>query len=52
MNIRVFAGALFAYFFNSGISYLPIAYLRNSYLQAYLGAKGNKTRVQMGCKFS
>lgn len=51
MNLRVAAGSLFAFGFNTFIGHLPSRTLRSLYLKAYLAAWGQGTGVQMSCKF-
>lgn len=51
MNLRVAAGAILAYGYNGIISKVPFHFWRRAYLQAYLGAIGEGSHVQMSCQF-
>jgi acetyltransferase-like isoleucine patch superfamily enzyme len=51
MNYRLIAGSILSYTYNSIITQCPSRSIRSTYLQAYLGMIGEKTSVQMGCRF-
>ncbi|MCC0176431.1 acetyltransferase [Waterburya agarophytonicola K14] len=51
MRKKVLAGSTLSYIYCHFVSYLPSNKLRMSYLQAYLAEVGEKTSVQMGCRF-
>lgn len=51
MNAKVFAGSVFAYGYNQLVANLPSRRIRQLYLKSWLGAVGDKTAVQMGCRF-
>jgi maltose O-acetyltransferase len=51
MDSRVFAGALVAFSYNSFVSHIPFNSVRRLFLRCYLGALGNGSNVQMGCRF-
>ncbi len=51
MRSKVLAGSLLSYTYNRLIGQLPSHNLRMSYLQAYLARVGQKTSVQMRCRF-
>ena len=51
MNLKLTAGAALAYGYNAIISGFPSHCLRRAYLQAYLGGIGEKSFVQMSCRF-
>lgn len=51
MNSRVLAGSLCALTYNEVLSRLPSRRLRNLYLRRWLGGYGEKSGVQMGCRF-
>ncbi len=51
MNSKVLAGSVLSYAYNRLIGQLPSHNLRMSYLQRYLAQIGQKTSVQMRCRF-
>ena len=51
MTLRVFIGAILAYLFNAWLTYVPAHWLRAAYLHAYLQRLGQRTNVQMRCRF-
>lgn len=51
MNFRLTAGAVLAYGYNEIASKLPFHFLRRAYLRLYLGGMGEKSHVQMSCRF-
>ncbi len=51
MKSKVLAGSFLSYTYNRIISQLPSHKLRISYLQSYLAQIGQKTSVQMRCRF-
>lgn len=51
MNLRLFAGTVLAFVYNSVFSWLPIGLLRNGYLSLYLCSFGHGTWVQRHCRF-
>lgn len=50
-TMRVLAGAVLAYLYNHGLTWIPIAMVRCWYLRAYLAKMGRHTNVQMNCQF-
>ena len=51
MNARVFAGSLVSFLYNNFVGRIPASFLRRIYLRAWLGTFGEKSSVQMGCRF-
>jgi acetyltransferase-like isoleucine patch superfamily enzyme len=51
MNLRILAGSSVAYAWNHWLRNVPSRHLRGAFLQAWLGALGAGTGVQMGCRF-
>src|SRR5688572_12969825 len=51
MSFKSFAGNAISYFYQGIIGQLPCHALREIYLKCYLGTFGEKTTVQMGCRF-
>jgi acetyltransferase-like isoleucine patch superfamily enzyme len=51
MNTRLIAGGLLSYLYNYWLSNLPLRPMRERYLALYLGGLGEKSSVQMGCRF-
>ena len=51
MSIKSKTGAVLSYCYNSCVTYLPVNWVRTSYLSAYLSKLGRKTNVQMRCRF-
>jgi len=51
MDFRLTAGAVLAFGYNQIVSRLPFHFLRRPYLQLYLGCLGEKSHVQMSCRF-
>jgi maltose O-acetyltransferase len=51
MNARVFAGSVLAFLYNELVGKIPVILLRRLYLRAWLGTFGEKSNVQMGCRF-
>jgi len=50
MNVRLFAGTVVAFGYNSMISRLPSRSLRRAYLRAWLGSFGQDVGVQTDCR--
>lgn len=51
MTARVLAGSFLSYLYSGVIGRLPSHALREIFLERYLGAFGDGTAVQMGCRF-
>ena len=51
MDSRVLAGGILSYVYNRLVGQLPSHYLRMFYLKCYLAQIGQKTSVQMRCRF-
>jgi len=51
MNLRPALGALLGFGYNGLIGKTPIRWLRDCYLKFGLGARGEGTSVQLGCRF-
>ena len=51
MTFRQFAGSVLALGYNSMLSSVPLAWVRQSYLKLYLKKLGVRTGVQMRCRF-
>lgn len=51
MNLKVFVGGLLSLTYNSLLGHVPIRGIRSLYLRGWLGACGEKTGVQLGCRF-
>jgi maltose O-acetyltransferase len=51
MNIRMLAGGMIAYCYNHWIGHVPSRCIRKHYLTPWLGAFGEGSSVQMGCRF-
>lgn len=51
MNMRLLAGGLLAYCYNSWIGHLPARSVRAFYLRNWLGGYGSGSSVQTGCRF-
>ena len=51
MNARILAGAALAYTYNHWVGKFPSRRLREIYLSGWLGRLGEKSGVQMGCRF-
>jgi maltose O-acetyltransferase len=50
MNLRLFAGKIAAFGYNSIVSSLPSRKIREAYLRVWLGSFGTGTGVQRGCQ--
>jgi len=48
---RAIAGNLLAWIYNSFLGRFPLHWIRRFYLRYYLGALGDGTSIQMGCRF-
>ena len=51
MNLRILAGSTVAYTWNHWLRNCPSRHCRRAYLRTWLGALGEGTGVQMGCRF-
>jgi acetyltransferase-like isoleucine patch superfamily enzyme len=51
MNLRIFAGSIFSYFYSSFVGKFPFHRVRHCYLKSYLAEMQEGTAVQMGCRF-
>lgn len=51
MKIKLAIGSTISYTYNSAIGKLPSRTIRIAFLKAYLASLGNKTSVQMNCRF-
>lgn len=51
MTFKVFAGAFLSYVYNGFLTFIPAAWLRNLFLRFYLDRIGNRSNVQMRCRF-
>jgi maltose O-acetyltransferase len=51
MNARVFTGSVLAFLYNELVGKIPVTLLRRLYLRTWLGTFGQKSSVQMGCRF-
>jgi acetyltransferase-like isoleucine patch superfamily enzyme len=51
MNIRIIAGSILAFLYNSIVGQLPSRTLRNFYLRNYLAGFAEGTAIQMKCTF-
>ena len=51
MNLRVIAGALSAYLYRACIGRIPFFFIRDAYLDFYLGHYGKGSAVQSNCNF-
>jgi maltose O-acetyltransferase len=51
MTVRALGGSVVAYGYNHLLGRFPSHLLRSVYLRAWLGAVGEGTSVQMGCRF-
>ena len=51
MNLRVLAGSLIVYTYNTIVGKIPSRRLRGLYLRRWLASYGDKSSVQMGCRF-
>ena len=51
MNLRIVAGSILAYGYNSFVGKCPSRWVRHCYLNLYLAGMQDGTSIQMGCRF-
>jgi acetyltransferase-like isoleucine patch superfamily enzyme len=51
MNFKVFVGGILSYLYNAWVGKMPIEWIRLAYVKMWLGRVGDRSGVQIGCRF-